>query len=135
MAVLLGIDYGLARIGLAISRVGLAEPLLVIDNDLDPEQKQAVIGPQAWQQLLAVIKHEAVEQIVLGVSEQHMAELSLALAALLRKAQPVPVATADETLSSVEAKAKLQDLPAHKRQGPIDHYAAAIILENYLEVC
>ena len=135
MAILLGIDYGRARIGLAISRADLAEPLLVINNDLDPSQKQAIIGPQAWQQLLNIIKDEAVEQIVLGVSEQQMAEFSLALAELLQKKQAVPVTTIDETLSSVEAKAKLQDLPSHKRRGPIDHYAAAIILENYLEVC
>ena len=66
MAILLGIDYGRARIGLAISRADLAEPLLVINNDLDPSQKQAIIGPQAWQQLLNIIKDEAVEQIVLG---------------------------------------------------------------------
>ena len=77
MATLLGIDYGLARIGLAIARVGLAEPLLVLENDLsssEKTEKSAGIGPQALQRLLVVIQEEAIEEIVVGLSEAKMAE-------------------------------------------------------------
>lgn len=138
MATLLGIDYGLARIGLAVARVGLAEPLLVLENDLVSSGevvRQMTIGPRALKQLQTIIQQENIEEIVVGVSEAKMAEKILQFVDFLKTQLSLPINLVDETLSSYEVAEKLKDLPQKYRHGPIDHYAAAIILENYLELC
>lgn len=133
MSTILAIDYGLARIGLAISYVGLAEPLKVLKNDLS--SANTVIGPQALADLKKIIETEKVEKIVLGISEQKMAEKTLIFRDYLATLFNFPIILADEALSSCEVKEKLKDLPKKNRYREIDHYAAAIILENYLELC
>lgn len=140
MSILLGIDYGLARIGLAISRVGLAEPLFVLANDLSASSdstsgSNSTIGPAALTKLIALLDSEKVDEIIVGISEAKMAEKIQAFVAELEKHTVLPIKLVDETLSSYEVAEKLQDLPQKHRHGPIDHYAAALILENYLELC
>lgn len=133
MSTVLAIDYGLARIGLAISYVGLAEPLKILRNDLSA--KNSTIGPQALESLKKIIETEKVEKIVLGISEQKMAEKTLVLFDYLKSLFDLEIILVDEVLSSYEVKQKLNELPKKNRYREIDHYAAAIILENYLELC
>jgi RNase H-fold protein (predicted Holliday junction resolvase) len=47
----------------------------------------------------------------------------------------LPIHLVDETLSSQEVAERLEAAAASlkKRQGPIDHYAAALILEEFLD--
>jgi len=130
MSTLLGIDYGLARIGLAVARFGLAEPLLVLQND-----HHDGLNPKVLAQLLAIIEREKIDTIVVGVSEAIMAEKTLDFVEFLKSKTAVPIELVDETLSSYEVMLKLKDLPKKNRRGPIDHYAAALILENYLDLC
>ena len=133
MSTILAIDYGLARIGLAISYVGLAEPLKVISNDIS--YKNSIIGPRALDEIKEIIEREEVKKIVLGISEQEMAKKTLAFFDFLKPLISLEIVLIDETLSSYEVQQKLQDLPKKHRRQAIDHYAAAIILENYLDLC
>jgi len=59
MSTILAIDYGLARIGLAISYHTLAEPLKVIKNDLTANNQ--IIGSQALQEIKSIIEKEKVD--------------------------------------------------------------------------
>ena len=133
MPTILAIDYGLARIGLAISYAGLAEPLQVLKNDLSA--KNSTIGPLALAELKKIVETEKVEKIVLGISEQEMAEKTLVFYDYLKTLFNFEIILVDEVLSSYEVRQKLNELPKKNRYREIDHYAAAIILENYLELC
>jgi len=133
MSTVLAIDYGLARIGLAISHVGLAEPLKVIKNDVT--STDSIIGAQALQEIKNVVKNEQVDKIVLGISEQEMAKKTLKFFKHLKSVFPLEIVLVDEALSSYEVEQRLKELPKKNRRQAIDHYAAAIILENYLDLC
>jgi len=120
----LGIDYGDARIGLALSYGTLAEPLIVIPND-----------GSHWDTLQSTIHEFNVSHLVIGQSEHKMAEKSIAFAQQLSSLVHLPVNMQDETLSSKEVQTKLREQRVGKKQyrGPIDHFAAAIILQRYLD--
>lgn len=116
---LLGIDYGRRKIGLAISEGRLAEPWKVIKvNNFE----EAVI------KVLQVLQVLQVDKIIVGVSENKMAEESK------KFAKRIGAETFDETLSthdaqrlSIEAK-----IPRAKRHSLEDAFAAAIMLQNFL---
>lgn len=121
---ILAIDYGKARIGTALSSGTLADPLEVIANT-----------PVASERLAGLVKQHGVEMLLVGVSEQAMAEESRKFGLDLAKTLELPVEFEDETLSSVEVQHKLRQTRLGKQQyrGAIDHYAAAVILERYLD--
>jgi putative Holliday junction resolvase len=122
--VILAIDYGLKRIGLAISRATLAEPLLTLENT------DNLLG-----ELRQIIVDEQVEQLLVGVSENEMADKSTAFAERLRSEFELPVELTDETLSSKSVLMKIKnDKLKHLKPGmPIDHLAAAEFLQEYLD--
>lgn len=124
MVKVLAIDFGTQRVGLAISRGTLAEPLAVVPND-----------EHLFDQLKSIIQNESVEQIVVGISEGEMADLTREFAQDLEEIVTVPIEFTDETLSSHEVEEKLKErgVKLSARTGPIDHLAAALILENWLE--
>jgi putative Holliday junction resolvase len=119
----LAIDYGRSRIGVAVSAGTLAEPLEVISP------KDAPVH------LRQIVEKFDVSQLVVGVSEKNMAQESRKFGADLATQLNLPVFFTDETLSSVEVQKRLRSTRIGKKQyrGPIDHFAAAIILERYLE--
>lgn len=121
MKTYLALDYGTKRVGVARSFETLAEPLTILPNN---------------DTLITVVReictHERIDEIVVGISENEMAEKSRAFAAELRAAVGLPVHVSDETLSSVEVHRRLQTRPK-RRQGEIDDLAAAVILEEFLE--
>lgn len=123
MSRILGIDYGRARIGVALSAGTLAEPLEIIS----PELAHARLGE--------LVKQHQVSQLVVGVSEKEMAQESRTFGTALAASLDLPVFFTDETLSSVEVQKRLRSSRLGKKQyrGPIDHFAAAIILERYLD--
>jgi putative transcription antitermination factor YqgF len=133
MSTILAIDYGLARIGLAISFVGLAEPLKVIENDLS--SRNNIIGDQALADIKEIITKHQVDKIVLGISEQEMAKKTSEFSDILKSIFDLDIVLVDEALSSYEVEQRLKELPKKKSRQAIDHYAAAIILENYLDLC
>lgn len=124
----LAIDYGTQRIGVAISHASLAEPLTVIANTSDSNDK-------AIAELVKLLADQQIKQVVVGLSEKEMAQKTKDFVAELKQKTDLPVYFFDETLSSqaVESRLRQKGIKASKRQGPIDHYAAALILEEWLE--
>lgn len=120
----LGIDFGLKRIGLAISEGDLASPwqILEVKNFSDAVEK-----------IVRVIKEWAFEKIVVGLPEGKMGQNVVGFVNALKK-DGINVETADETLSSKKVRKAmiLQGLPRKKRRLE-DAYSAAEILQNYLD--
>jgi putative transcription antitermination factor YqgF len=82
-----------------------------------------------------IVQNEHITKIVIGLSENQMAELTKKFASELEKAVSVPIEFYDETLSSYEVHQKMSQ-GAHsqsKRGEAIDHLAAAEMLQNYLD--
>lgn len=122
MKKILAIDFGTVRIGLAVSRATLAEPLVVLAHD-----------EQILENIKKIIKEEEIEEIVIGLSENTMAELTQAFAEKLKTVTDLPIHFTDETLSSHTVHQKLRTAKKSKREGAIDHYAAAEFLQEYLD--
>lgn len=118
----LAIDYGTVRVGLALSMHTLADPLKIVPND-----------SMLFQTILDVCKEHSVELLLIGISENVMAEKTKAFANELKKHIDLPIRFYDETLSSHTVHAKLQMAKKSKRSGDIDHYAAAEFLQNWLD--
>lgn len=122
--IILAVDFGTVRIGLAISRASLAEPLTVIPNN-----------DEALNQIAAICQAEHVEQLVVGLSENTMAELTKKFAEKLQTLTKLPLEFTDETLSSYEANQHLKQAGRTRpNQRPIvDSMAAAGFLQEYLD--
>lgn len=118
----LGVDFGLKRVGLAVSEGELASPLKTIED-------------ANFSDLLEKIKKEAegFDQIVIGLPEGKMGKLVKKAVKKLKEAG-VNVAEADETLSSQRAVREMIELNIPKKKRQInDAYSAAIILQDYLD--
>ncbi len=120
----LGVDFGLRRVGLAISEGEFASPLTVIEVK---SFKDAV------EKVSQVIKKEEFNKIVVGLPEGKIGQTVLGFVKALKK-EGFEVETADETLSSQKAIAHmvLQNVSQKTRRFS-DATAAAIILQNYLD--
>ena len=122
----LGIDYGRAKIGLALGEIFLAEPYSVIRyTNLDVLIKQ----------IDGIIQKEKIVRVVVGVSESKMANQSRDFGDKLNEALNIPVDFQDETLTSHDAQrlAIESGIGRKKRKGLEDSYAATIMLQNYLD--
>lgn len=120
----LGIDFGLRRIGLAISEGDLASPwrILEVKNFSD-----------ALQKISSIIKAGHFQKIVVGLPEGKMNKNVVGFVAALKK-RGFEVETFEETLSSKRALEVMieQGINREKRRHE-DAYSAAEILQNYLE--
>lgn len=131
---ILALDVGNKRIGVAVSDpLGiLASPLTTIERKSDAASIDAI---------LEVLDREEAGEIVVGLpislSGEHSAQTKSVtiFARKLEECSPVPVITADERFSTVEAERLLsQSKPTRLRsRGEIDAAAAAVILQNYLD--
>jgi putative Holliday junction resolvase len=130
----LAIDYGTARIGLALSDPTgtLARPLPFL-----PAKADAKLAGE----IAALAAKEKVERILLGLP-RHMngelgeaAEKVKAFAAVLGAATPIAIKLVDERLSTVQAGRQLHDMGknARKQRERIDSEAAAVFLQSYLD--
>jgi putative Holliday junction resolvase len=132
MGRVLGIDYGDARIGIAMSdeTAFLASPLTTIQT-----------GSGAVDEIVALVETRRVEQVVIGLplnmdgSAGPAAQKVRAFAAKLRENLQVPVTESDERLTTVTACDQLREagLDGKKRKGVIDMAAARIILQDWLD--
>ena len=142
--VILAIDYGHKRLGLALS-----------------DANQMTARPYAtWNRtnrrrdlarLRDLIRQEQVSHIVVGLplrldgTASEMSEEAKAFASRVKKALGLPVEMVDERLTSWEARETVNGLRPGKRSGgggspdhfkakqqPLDNVAAAIILRDYL---
>ena len=130
---IMGIDYGDARTGVAISDL-----LCTIVGS-------AVVVPsrnteKAIADIVKLAKENAVGEIVVGLprnmdgTEGVRAELCREFAAKLEEATGLPVAMWDERRTTVEAHNILSQHNYHgqKRKNTVDAVAAGLILEGYL---
>lgn len=124
---LLGIDYGRSKIGLALATSAIAEPLKVAKFDSEKDLIKKV-GQ--------IVQVEKVDKIVVGVSEGEMAEESKKFGRKLEEEIGVEVNFSDETLTTEDAQllAISAGVSRKKRRGMEDAYAAALILQNYLDL-
>lgn len=122
----LGVDYGRSKVGLAIGEGSLAEPLKVIRYK-DPKTFDGEIKK--------IIEKEGFEKVVVGISEGKMAEETREFVKRLGGEIGIPIETFDETLTSQDAQALSIEagVKRSKRKKMEDAYAAAIMLQNYLD--
>lgn len=130
----LGVDYGRARIGVAVSdELGLlAHPV------------ETVPGAQidaAAKRVAAIARGKAVAKVVLGLP-RHMngdagaaAEEAKAFAEKLRPLLKCPLILWDERLTTTAANRALRDTGRQTRhtRGIVDQVAAQMILQGYLD--
>lgn len=123
---ILGIDWGKAKIGLAISEGVLAEPLQVVKYSSQEE---------ALEKTSDIIKKEGIEEIVIGISEGESEALAREFGSLLEGKLGIKVNFENETLTTVEAEAQAIEagVPRERRKKMEDAYSAAIILQSYLD--
>jgi putative Holliday junction resolvase len=144
---IVGIDYGRARIGLAIAEAdsGLPRPLVTLKR---------VNRNEDMRRLRELVRDHGVGQIVVGLplrldgTRGEMAEEATRFAARVRKQLNLPVTMLDERLTSWEAERLLEEQGGHflrdakaaqkkgKRENArisVDAVAAAVILKEYLE--
>jgi putative Holliday junction resolvase len=124
---ILGIDYGLARIGIAIAEGSLSEPLLQVKN---PGNFRKLIAA-----LCGLVEEHQVTALVVGMPEGKLAGEVKKLTRRLREQLRVEIHTIDETLTTVEAQRKLIEIGRHgqKAKGVIDATAATLILQSWLD--
>lgn len=120
----LGIDFGLRKIGLAISDGELASPYITLEIRNFKEGVSKV---------LELVEKEGFEIIVVGLPEGKIGQTVLGFIKTLRK-NGLEVIEADETLSTQTALKEMIEQGISKKQRKMnDSAAAAIILQNWLD--
>ena len=131
----MGIDFGLARIGIAFSddTKFLASPYLTY------KRKDEATDIQFFQNL---IKEKNVDEIVCGLplnlagEEQEIAKKTREFMELLTNGMEIKLHFVDERLSSLMAEEMLMETERDwkKRKEKLDAVAASIILQDYLDL-
>lgn len=145
---ILAVDYGRARIGLALadSETRMAQPLSMLER---------INRNEDMRRLRELVREHGVKQIVVGLplrldgTRGEMAEEAERFAQRVRKQIGVPVEMVDERLTSWEAERLLEEvqgrfiheekLTGHKKQKSVqakmsvDAVAAAVILKEFLD--
>ncbi len=121
----LGIDFGLRNIGLAIAEHDLVEPF----GQLRFKNLQV-----ALEKIQKISKEEEIDKIVLGISEGKMAEKTKEFAEQLKEKTHRPIFFVDESFSSQEAREKMLEIskPQRKRRKQEHQVAACLLLENFI---
>lgn len=120
----LGIDWGLKKIGLAISEGELASPLGSYNiNSLD----------EGINKVEEIAFEEDVDVLVIGKPEGEMGKNVSRAVGLLQK-DGLNVEVTDETLSTQNAQSKMVEMGfSQKKRKDDDAVSAAIILQGYLD--
>jgi putative holliday junction resolvase len=142
---ILALDYGRARIGLAIgsTEAGLAQPLGTLDR---------INRNEDMRRLRELVREHGVQQIVVGLplrldgTRGDMAEEASRFGQRVHKQMGLPVEMVDERLTSWEAERLLEEQQGRtinatsskqrKKENPklgVDAMAAALILKEYLD--
>lgn len=127
---ILGIDYGAARIGVALgdTETKIASPWRVIQNEDEAD---------TIDRLMEIAKQEGAEKFVIGIPhpladqtrETDQAREIRRFAKQLAE-QGIPVIEQDETLTSALAQTQAKEMNEHHKR---DDLAAAAILQSYLD--
>ena len=130
----IGIDYGLARIGVAISETGqLARPFCVIRNKGDKKnllQIADIIKKFSHTTLYSVVSSHTTPLVVLGLPAGTLAPECKRFGEILKNELGVDIDYENEHLSSVHAEEYIRKTNSKEF---VDEVAAAVILNSYLE--
>ncbi len=127
------LDYGTKRIGVAFARTPIAEPIEILQNTKKTPQESA--SAFVFHRLGELLVQYQVEKLIVGISESEMAQKTrLFIADISRQYPHLDIEEADETLSTYEAVSRMRSLKKTKREGNRDHYAATMILQNYIDL-
>jgi putative Holliday junction resolvase len=129
MSIILGIDYGGKRIGLALS---------------DPEEKLArrfitlINSSEVISDLEKIIAGEKVEKVVVGLpvgfsGESEQTRKVEGFIGILRESIKIPVVKVNEVLTSKMAEENLRNVGVRDIKEVLDQEAARIILQDYLD--
>lgn len=120
----LGIDYGLKRIGLALSEGELASAWKVIEVS---SLSNAVL------KIAQIIKQEKIDKVVVGLPEGEIGKAVNRFVSEMRKIG-FEIELTDETLSTRQSINLMIKLGKSKKDRKVtDAVAAAEILQNYLD--
>lgn len=138
---IVGIDFGMARMGIAVSdeQKIIAVPLITMKTDRKSER--------TVQLLLEVLEKDSlargydIEEIVLGLPLMMSGKMGMLadevkhFVEVLKKSTEVPINTWDERLTTVIAERSLREgsFTRKRRAQQVDTVAAVIILQNYLD--
>lgn len=130
---IMGIDYGDARTGVALSDLMCS---IVGSTQVVPSRNRQ----KAIDDIVRIAKQNEVSEIVVGLpknmdgTEGPRAELCREFAEELKQATGLPVVMWDERRTTVEAHNILSQHNYHgqKRKNTVDAVAASLILEGYL---
>ena len=133
MKKIMGVDYGDARTGIAISDLlcSIVGSTTVIHSRRDEK---------TITEIQKLVQENSIGEIVVGLpknmdgSEGPRAEVCRSFAERLKEATGLPVAMWDERRTTVEAHNILSERNYHgkKRKNTVDAVAASLILEGYL---
>ena len=132
----MALDVGSKTIGIAITdplkvTVRPLKTLMRENLDTDAERIGELIDEQDIERLVVGIPRH------LGGERSDIADLIEPLVKLLERNLEIPIASAEERLSTKEAERLMAeaDLPLAERRKRRNEFAAAVILEWYLEEC
>lgn len=123
---LLGVDFGLKRIGIAYCEGLLPSPVTVV---------AVKTTGQALEEISQIAQKLRAEKLVFGISDGRLDKPTRQFADGLAKKTGLPLSFVDERLTSKEAVTKLVEggTTKKKRKKMEDAVAAAIILNTYIE--
>lgn len=129
------LDVGDRRIGVAVSDPSgtIATPLAVLYRSAERRDHEAIA---------TLVKDQAADVVLVGLPRTLRGEIGpqaqrvITFAHRLRAALEVPVEFWDERHSTVDAEQIVRHRGGRKGRsgGAVDHVAAAVILQNYLDV-
>ena len=129
---ILALDFGRARIGVAIS-----DELQLLAHPLET----ILANERATSRVVELVRERNVEHVVAGIPKRMNGQIgtaateTLEFVEKLRAVLPCPVVTWDERLTTVAAHRALRDAGKKTRQtrGYVDQVAAQMILQGYLD--
>lgn len=137
----IGIDFGLARIGIALSdeRKIIAMPVETISTGKKSEQTINTVLHTI--EKLEQEKCATIDEIIVGLpllmsgKKGFLADEVTHFISLLKQAIQIPIITWDERLTTVQAERSLREshMSRKKRSKVIDKISATIILQSYLD--
>ena len=133
---ILGVDYGDARTGLAISDPDcfLANGIGTIHSTYDREVAEKVVAESLTQKAVKIVVGNPINMN--GTAGPRCDKIA-AFCELLKTMTALPVEIYDERLTTVSAYRFLNETGTHgkKRKNVVDTLAAQIILQDYLDRC
>lgn len=130
----LGIDYGLKRVGLAIS-----DPLGIFAQGF--KTLEHLSDKQLTREIQAIIKEHQIDKVIIGLPVKTsgepgaIAEATKAFGELIAQSTGLPVLYEDERFTSIIAQQSLreQGVQPSRRKHLVDQTSAALILQQYLD--